>query len=51
MYLTDLLPIFNIFLHSELQDGMKNQWDPKVISEVIREFVTKHKINTVRNRI
>ncbi|KAI9481574.1 MAG: phosphatidylinositol glycan [Benjaminiella poitrasii] len=31
----------------ELQDGMQNQWNPSLISEIIKDYVAKHKIDTI----
>ncbi|KAI8642798.1 putative deacetylase LmbE-like domain-containing protein [Parasitella parasitica] len=31
----------------ELSDGMKSQWDINVITQVVKDYVTKHKIDTI----
>ncbi len=33
--------------HPELQDGMKVQWNTKLISSIVEEFVIKHQIDEV----
>ncbi|KAI8885177.1 LmbE-like protein [Backusella circina FSU 941] len=33
--------------HPDLQDGMKNQWDAKLIAEIVKDYATKHKIDTI----
>lgn len=38
---------FFFLLISGLQDGMQNKWDSELISEIIKEYVVKQKIDTV----
>ncbi|ORZ09219.1 putative deacetylase LmbE-like domain-containing protein [Absidia repens] len=33
--------------HSELQDGMKNNWSPSLIAGIVADYVKKHKIDTI----
>ncbi|KAI9258146.1 putative deacetylase LmbE-like domain-containing protein [Phascolomyces articulosus] len=33
--------------HAELQDGMKNTWSPSLIATIIKDYVSKHKIDTM----
>ncbi|KAG0172677.1 hypothetical protein DFQ30_009904 [Apophysomyces sp. BC1015] len=33
--------------HAELQDGMKNKWSPAIISNILTDYVAKHKIDTI----
>jgi hypothetical protein len=42
----NLLFISFIRLRS-LQDGPKNNWNPTLISDIINDYVTKHKIDIV----
>ncbi|RGB34500.1 putative deacetylase LmbE-like domain-containing protein [Rhizophagus diaphanus] len=37
----------NIIDHPSLQDGPKNNWDPTLISNIINDHVTKHKIDII----
>ena len=37
------------FLYSHLQDGMHHQWDKALIAQTLRDYVVKHKIDTVIN--
>jgi hypothetical protein len=40
--------IYKFPCHSDLQDGMQNNWDQKVIAQILKEYVAKQKIDTVR---
>ncbi|KAI7899911.1 putative deacetylase LmbE-like domain-containing protein [Cokeromyces recurvatus] len=31
----------------ELQDGMQNHWNPSLIAQIIKDYTTKHKIDTI----
>ncbi|GBB94463.1 hypothetical protein RclHR1_02360021 [Rhizophagus clarus] len=37
----------NIIDHPSLQDGPKNNWNPILISDIINDYVTKHKIDII----
>ncbi|KAI9488859.1 putative deacetylase LmbE-like domain-containing protein [Zychaea mexicana] len=35
------------FFSQDLQDGMKNTWSPTLIAGIVKDYVTKHKIDTI----
>jgi hypothetical protein len=41
------MPNYIYISFSGLQDGMQNKWDPELISQVVKDYVTKQKIDTV----
>ncbi|CAO3625104.1 unnamed protein product [Cunninghamella echinulata] len=44
----DILPShIKALNHEDLQDGMKNTWSSKTIANIIQDYVTKHKIDTI----
>lgn len=45
LYDSDVMVTYHTY--SGLQDGMKNKWDPELISKTIGEYAVKQKIDTV----
>ncbi|CAG8496946.1 98_t:CDS:2 [Funneliformis mosseae] len=43
------IEVGNVYVidHPLLQDGLNNNWDPSLISDIINDYVTTHRIDTI----